>query len=194
MTAKLKGLVLAGGFSRRMGSDKALLDYHGKPQAIHAYEQVAAWTESAWVSCREGQLAFDVPQLHDRIEGQGPMGGILRAFEEDPDAAWLVVACDLPLLSEAVLELLIAERDPDKIATAFRASGNGLPEPLCAIYEPASASILREWLAQDRRCPRKVLITQDEQEGAVRLLDLPGQNPLDNANVPEDIERLKEAL
>ena len=122
------------------------------------------------------------------------MGGILRAFDADPNAAWLVVACDLPLLQTPVLKHLVAERDPSKVATAYRAHGNQLPEPLCAIYEPAAAPILREWLAQDRRCPRKVLITLDEQEGAVRLLDLPGENPLDNANAPEDIERMKGAL
>ena len=186
---ELRGLALAGGMSKRMGSDKALMAYHGEPQVLHVFRLLQDCTEDAWVSCREGQLPFEVPQLHDRKVGRGPMEGMLRAFERSPNSAWLVVACDLPLLTPQVLSHLVTHRNPKKLATAYRAKGNGLPEPLCAIYEPEMADVLREWAEAERRCPRKILITLEDQ---VELLDLPDADALDNANAPEDLKRLKE--
>ena len=47
-----------------------------------------------------------------------------------------MLACDLPLLDAATLEHLLRARDPRRAATAYRSSHDGLPEPLCAIYEP----------------------------------------------------------
>lgn len=194
----LYGLVLAGGKSSRMGQDKALIEYGEKSQVETVWELLYSVCEHVYVSCRAGQLdgttAASLPQLHDRIEGQGPIGGILRAFEQDSRSAWLVVACDLPLLSHEVLDRLLSSRVPGTIATAYRSghvSQNGLPEPLCAIYEPAVIPYFEEKLAQDRRCPRKVLI---EQEACVTLLDLPRSDALDNANHPEERDHYRERL
>ena len=63
--------------------------------------------------------------------------GLLAAHAYAPAAGWLVVACDLPLVDASLLKELVAHRDAGRPATAFRASTDGEPEPLCAIYEPA---------------------------------------------------------
>lgn len=119
----LYGLVLAGGRSARMGSDKAALDYHGRPQAAHACGLLAPFCARVFVSCRADQACdpalAGLPQLHDAQEGLGPLGGILTAFAAHPQAAWLVVACDLPHLDAATLAHLVARRDPSRLATAF---------------------------------------------------------------------------
>ncbi len=192
VSAPLHGLVLAGGFSTRMGRDKALLDYHGRPQALAAWELVRACVPDTWISCRRGQLTDAVfsaiPQLHDRDEGLGPMGGMLTAWAHAPEAAWLVVACDLPLLNPTVLRQLVAARRPDALATAYRSAHGGLPEPLCAIYEPAMRPLFLEAVAAGRQCPRKALIQCGDR---VNLLDLPDADALENANDPAEAARLK---
>jgi molybdopterin-guanine dinucleotide biosynthesis protein A len=185
MTAPVYGLVLAGGRSTRMQRDKAVLEYAGRPQLLAAYELVASLTGRAFISVRADQraepLRASLPQIVDAVDAEGPIAGILTALDAHPDHAWLVVACDLPRLDRATLERLLAERDASQLATAYRSAYDGLPEPLCAIYEPASREPLHAWLASGRNCPRKFL-----GKPGVRLLDLADDRALDNVNTPEE--------
>jgi molybdopterin-guanine dinucleotide biosynthesis protein A len=185
MTASVYGLVLAGGRSTRMQRDKAVLEYGGKPQLLAAWELVAAVTERAFVSVRADQrdepLRAALPQIVDQVAAEGPIAGILSALDLHPDHAWLVVACDLPHLDRATLERLLAERDTTQLATAYRSAWDGLPEPLCAIYEPASRKPLHAFLASGRICPRKFLGGPQ-----VRLIDLADSHALDNVNTPDE--------
>ena len=188
MKNEIKGLVLAGGFSRRMGCDKALLDYHGMPQARWTARLLSVFCETVHISCRAGQdlgKGEDLSdwRIHDPEEGQGPIEGMLAAHRLAPQSAWLVVACDLPRLDEQTLRHLIENRDLSKLVTAYRSFHDKLPEPLCAIYEPASFAVLAERFQSGCRCPRRVLI---DLGGQVQLLNLENSHALDNANTPEE--------
>jgi molybdopterin-guanine dinucleotide biosynthesis protein A len=189
----LSGLVLAGGRSSRMQADKAALVFGRQPQLAEAYALVAARVGRAFVSVRADQqdepLRASFPQVVDGSAGQGPIAGILAAQALDPAAAWLVVACDLPLLDRATLDELIVGRDPARVATAFRSAHDGLPEPLCAIWEPASAPLLLRWAESGQSCPRKFLMRHDAQ-----LLDAARPGALDNANTPQDAASARAAL
>jgi len=190
MNAPVFGLVMAGGYSRRMGRDKALLDYHGVPQARWTAQMLEPVCEQVWISCREGQdtdTGGRWGRIHDRKADQGPIEGFLSAHAAHPDAAWLAVACDMPRLTRDTLSRLIEARDPACLATVFRASRDGLPEPLCALYEPAIMCVFRDDLAAGRFCPRKTLLVNEER---VNLIDLPDPDALDNLNTPEDFQRM----
>lgn len=190
--APIKGLVLAGGKSQRMGSDKGLLTYHGKPQREYMAELLIPLTQQVSLSCRPGQLeptASAVQLLPDSFLGLGPFGAILSAFREDPNAAWLVVACDLPLLDEATLAYLIANRNPSKVATAFLNPATNFPDPLVTIWEPRAYPALLSFLAQGYSCPRKVLINTD-----IELLEIPNPDALRNVNTPEELEAVQAIL
>jgi molybdopterin-guanine dinucleotide biosynthesis protein A len=113
----------------------------------------------------------------DRGGVDGPIAGISAALAEFPDAAWLVLACDLPFLGARTLDALIAARDTAAEATAFRSSHDGLPEPLCAIYEPRAREPMAAHIAGGRNCPRKFLIS-----AKTRLLEQPNPRALDNVN------------
>ena len=179
--AALYGLVLAGGRSTRMQRDKAKLEYDGRPQLERAMELILPWVARAHVSVRADQR--DDPQravydtLTDLTPDLGPVGGIQAALHAHPDKAWLVLACDLPFLEAPTLEHLIARRATARQATAYRSNFNGLPEPLCAIYEPSCRPAIDAWIAQGQTCPRKWLSRSD-----VELLDLPELHALDNVN------------
>lgn len=187
MTAALYGLVLAGGRSSRMGQDKAALEYHGRAQLARAFGLLEKLVARAFVSVRPDQtgdpLRARFAQIVDVADGtEGPAAGIRAAQLAHPEAAWLVLACDLPWLDIATLQHLIARRDPARMATAFRSQHDGLPEPLCAIYEPAAAAALAQFLATGRNCPRKLLINSD-----TLLLDQPNIKALDNVNTPQEL-------
>ncbi len=183
--APLFGLVLAGGRSSRMQRDKAALAYHGRTQLEWVASLLRPHVQRVFVSVRADQL--DDPlragfeKILDQHENLGPIAGILAAQSAHPDAAWLVVACDLPFLDEATLAHLVRGRRPQRAATAYRASANGLPEPLCAVYEPASREALKAYVAGGRDCPRKFLLNADAE-----LIQEPNPRALDNINTPEE--------
>jgi len=183
--APLYGLVLAGGRSSRMQRDKAALEYAGRTQLERAIELITPLVERVFVSIRPDQagdpLRARFAQIIDSGEVSGPMAGILAAQSRHPDAAWLVLACDLPLLDRQTLGHLLRSRRPERQATAYRSSHDGLPEPLCAIYEPASAAAIRAYVAGGRDCPRKFLINAD-----TALIDQPDPGALDNVNTPSE--------
>jgi molybdopterin-guanine dinucleotide biosynthesis protein A len=189
----LFGLVLAGGASTRMRTDKAALQYHGQPQLRWAFELASKFCAASFVSVRPDQrddaTRAGFPQIVDRQPGIGPIAGISAALLEHPQAAWLVLACDLPFLTEGTLQHLSAHRDPHKIATAYRSAHDGLPEPLCAIWEPAARESLLAHISSGKQCPRKLLINSD-----TALLDLPEQRALDNVNTVEEFDVATAAL
>ena len=181
------GLVLAGGESRRMGSDKALLLRNGQSQLAYAVELLDECVDKVFVSTRpeqhdEGERArFD--QITDRYENIGPVAGILTALETHPDVDWLVVACDLPNIDKATIEVLLAERNGSQPFTAYRSSHDDLPEPLCAVYHSGCAEIVQRFVDEGINCPRKILIRSE-----TRLLDQPDPRSLDNVNTPDDLQ------
>ncbi len=190
----LYGLVLAGGMSVRMGSDKGLINWHGKEQRYYIADLLAGFCSEVFISCRAEQLpdiSMEHKTLVDNYEGAGPAVGILSAFKSMPDAAWLVVACDLPLLDKQTIDFLINNRDTSCIASTFKSPFDGLPEPLITIWEPASFEVLKAHVADGYSCPRKALI---RNEARVNLLMPPNPEALMNANTPEDAERVKEII
>jgi molybdenum cofactor guanylyltransferase len=192
------GLVLAGGHSTRMKRDKATLAYHGRTQLEWAMELLGQHVDRAFVSVRAGQsdpVRARFEQVVDTRDGLGPIAGIMAAQARYPDVAWLVLACDLPFLDGATLDYLLAARDPTRQATAFRScyvdspKHNGLPEPLCTIYEPSSREPILAHLASGKDCPRKFLINAD-----TKLIDQPNPRALDNVNTPEEYGSAMDSL
>ncbi len=188
----LTGLVLAGGKSIRMGTDKGAIHWYGKEQRYHMADVLAPLCSQVFISCRPDQqqaIDPDYSPLPDSVQVAGPMAGILSAFRQSPGHAWLVTACDLPLLDASTLQFLIANRNPGTIATTFRSPHDGLPEPLITIWEPAAHAVLRSFADKGITCPRKVLLNSN-----ITLLEPPSQEALLNANTPADADRVQEIL
>lgn len=188
----LNGLVLAGGKSMRMGYDKGAVNWFGKEQRYHIADLLKPLCQDVFISCRtdqKQQINSNYPVLEDTFTGLGPFGAILSAFREQPDRAWLVVACDLPLLDIDTLQFLTGHRKTASIATAFNSPYDEFPEPLITIWEPKSYQALLAFLAQGYSCPRKVLINSD-----VNLLQVQNPDALTNVNTPEELERVKRTI
>jgi molybdopterin-guanine dinucleotide biosynthesis protein A len=188
--AALLGLVLAGGESRRMGVDKGDLDYHGVSQRRHVAHLLAGVCEAVFVSCRPDQVPRiepDLSCLHDPAPDLGPLAGVLAAFTHRPDAAWLVVACDLPGLNAEAIARLEAGRGPGWDAVAFCAPDGG-PEPMAALWEPAMAPIVHAAVASGRLSLRDCL-----REARCHLLAPPAPGVLFNANTPAERDRAQKA-
>ncbi|MFK7771746.1 MAG: NTP transferase domain-containing protein [Saprospiraceae bacterium] len=184
---KLNGLILAGGKSVRMGKDKGALDYHGKPQREFMADLLSPFCEETYISVRGDQgIESEYELLEDTFVGLGPFGAIASAMRKNPNTAWLVVACDLPLLDEKTLQFLVENRNASKVATAIYNPETNFPEPLITIWEPKSYQVMLGFLTQGYSCPRKVLINSE-----IELLKLDDTKVLLNVNDAEGYERVK---
>lgn len=187
MAIILNGLVLIGGRSRRMGTDKAFLDYHGQSQLEIGVNLLGDFCADTFISKRADQKVpkrFVSAVINDEVEGGGPLAGILSAFRTRKDCAWLVIACDLPYLNKEAVRYLIERRRSEHLATAYRSVYTGDPEPLCAVYEPEIFGILETAFAQGEKCPRRILARQD-----VFLIDPPDRQWLENINTPQERDK-----
>ncbi|MEK6624769.1 MAG: molybdopterin-guanine dinucleotide biosynthesis protein MobB, partial [Bdellovibrionota bacterium] len=182
--APLYGLVLAGGKSSRMGQDKGALQYHGQSQGQYLYKLLAQYCTKTFVSCRNDQESSshlrELPQIHDRVIDMGPAGGILSAMLTYPEARWLVMACDLPLVDDHHIQHLILNSHPLSLVSGH-VDLEGLPEPLSAIYRPEFKHKLFHFFGLGIQCPRKMLLNS-----LFHPLNNPDVGKLLNANTPED--------
>lgn len=188
----IHGLVLAGGKSKRMGTDKGLIKWFDKEQRYYVADLLKNFCGEVFISCRAGQenkIKKEYKTLPDTFLNLGPYGGILSALRFTRDHAWLVVACDMPLLDNETIGYLIQHRNPRTMATTFESPHDGLPEPLITIWEPESYPVLLNFLGKGVTCPRKALINSEKT-----ILQPPYPEALTNVNTPEEAEAAKELL
>jgi molybdopterin-guanine dinucleotide biosynthesis protein MobB len=189
----LFGLVLTGGRSSRMKTDKALLEYHGQPQALVIYDLLSKVCERVYISSRKDQWQqghlSKLQQIHDVFLGLGPLSGILSAMHTHTEAAWLVVACDLPYVNRGTIETLVKNRNPFKMATCFKSALSHLPEPLCSLYEPKIRIRLLENLGIGNLSPRDIFMNSP-----VKTVGQTECENLENVNNEEEYKKAKSKL
>jgi molybdopterin-guanine dinucleotide biosynthesis protein A len=152
----IAGLVLAGGESRRMGHDKALISIHGKPAFFHAAELLKNFCETVFVSCRENQdlmsnlveqptwlkEVFDLQEYGDK----GPLTGLLSCMAhlgidqnetlavDTPFNGLLVLGCDYRNMTQETLARLVAVGQTQNRICCYQNHITGFIEPLVAYY------------------------------------------------------------
>jgi molybdopterin-guanine dinucleotide biosynthesis protein A len=193
-SAPLLGLVLAGGLSNRMGTDKATLEIAGVSLLERAVATLTQCVDQVFVSISALQ-ATDTARscyavIEDRFEGIGPAAGILSAHLHAPKAAWLVIACDMPLLDVSSIRRLIRARVADQDATAWASADASVPEPLCAIYEPGTLAAFLDLVSVGGDpSPRAWL-----EAARTHLLPEPRPEVLDGTNTREEFALLSQRL
>lgn len=176
------GVVLAGGRSRRMGRDKALLMWQGRTLIDHALDRFSE------IGLVQSLVSGDRPAhagIPDLQCGQGPLAGLLAVARAHPGRRLLLVPVDMPMLPAAWLA---------RLATAAPAASplhfEGSPLPLRIDARPGLIALLSRWL-DDPDGPRAIRHLLSECDA--HTLPAPDASPraLDNANTPEDWARMK---
>mgnify|MGYP002633087711 FL=1 len=182
--ATLRGLVLAGGSSARMGRDKGSIEYHGVAQVLWLQQLLAELCESVYISIspklRKMTPYRDLPLIVDQHSVKGPAAGLLAAWEVFPESAWLAVAIDLPFINKTLLENLKKGREPNSLATAYL-HNSGVLEPVCAVYEPHARQELVKDIKDKNVSLRRVL-----EFGPTTKLPLSKSRILTSINTPEE--------
>ena len=146
------GIILCGGQSLRMGSDKGLLVNEAKTWAQTAFDKLAILNISIKFSVNEKQFAeyakvFVTKNLitdDNTINVRGPLLGVLSAHIQNPDDDLFLLACDMPLMEPVLLKELYNYHLQNSGKEAYIFSNNNEPEPLCGIYTAKGLSKIIE--------------------------------------------------
>lgn len=151
------GIVLAGGRASRMGGDKAALDLGGRTLLQHAVDALAIVVDEIVIvgapdrALPEVRTRVPLRRVDDAIVGVGPLAGIAAGLAAAQAPMALVVGCDMPFVSPALLRVL-ATRLADH-ATVVLPVHAGVPQPLCSAWRTNLAGEVAARLARGERAP-----------------------------------------
>ena len=188
------GVILAGGLSRRLGRDKALVSISDQPLIQRVIERVEQLSQEIVVVVADQNRAADLPlakehrAVLDRYPGTGSLGGIFSGLDAASNGWTLVVACDMPFLHLALLRRMMAlTEDADAVVPII----DGRPEPTHALYSKACLPFI-----EPRLISGDMKISGFYDQVRVRYLSEEDVAALDpeflsffNVNTPEDLDR-----
>lgn len=197
---QLTGLVLCGGKSSRLGTDKSVINYHGMAQWRYLTGMLAEVCDEVLVSCTVSQATNFSKELSssvkasfctdvERFYGRGPMSGVLSAMEMRPATTLLVVGCDYPLLQAVELLTLLEARTEIAEAVCYHLRSESLDLPFPALYTPSIRATLLGLFEEGDYSLRSGL----KKSRTIRL-DPPNSDRLISANTPEEVARIQDRL
>jgi molybdenum cofactor guanylyltransferase len=133
-TEPITGIVLAGGRSRRMGSDKAVMVLNGKPMLQYSIDAIRPFCDKLVISSNKDSYDFTSCEIWpDLVPGEAAMVGIYSCLKRSETDFNIVLSCDMPLVSKALFEYMLQRVAEAEIILPVH--GNNQMEPLCAIYK-----------------------------------------------------------
>lgn len=146
--ANIKALILSGGKSSRMGTEKGMVELMGKSFVSHLIDTVRNVTDSiTLIANNECYSSFGLQVIPDIIQNKGPLAGIYTGLMESPYERNLFLSCDIPLINtETILYLIQASENCKGPAVILH---NGKTEPLCGIYRKEQTRIIHELLLKN---------------------------------------------
>jgi len=152
------GIILCGGQSSRMGSDKGLLKLEANTWAQTAIDKMAVLNIPIKISVNNQQYhqyetvftATDLITDNTSLSLKGPLLGVLSSHLQFPDEDLLILACDMPLMESSLLQLLYFLYLQEPSFDAYIYTNEGEPEPLCGIYKAKGLASILDKLASGR--------------------------------------------
>jgi molybdenum cofactor guanylyltransferase len=190
----ITAFILTGGKSTRMGTDKAFVTLDGRTLLARALDAARSVTPNVRIVGDPARFASFSPTVADVFPGCGPLGGIhaaLRASETDLNS---ILAVDLPFVSPALLQFLIARaKDSEASTVTVPRAAHGL-QPLCAIYRRDFADLAEKALRAGRYKIDALFDEAGTQVITERDLQSAGFPPqvFRNLNTPEDLAKARE--
>jgi molybdopterin-guanine dinucleotide biosynthesis protein A len=186
----LTGIILAGGKSKRMGTDKAFLSLGGKPLIAHVIEALETVCGTViLISADEKLDQLGKPRYIDMWENIGPLAGLYTGLHFSKNDYNFVLGCDSPLVNKSLLEMLLQEAQPEYDVVQLATSKSKMP--LIALYRKTCMNSIKALIDSGERRMQESVATLKCK--TVKLDPSMEQYAL-NVNSPEDFVRLKELL
>ena len=153
LVEKATAIIMAGGGSRRMGTDKSMLPIEGRPIIERTCRRLAACFEQVLISANDAKifafLGFEV--IPDKVTGQGPLMGIASGLEASVNEINFVVACDIPDIEPGNVRRILSEAAGSNADIIVPTTGDGWYEPLFAIYRKSALEAINKVLVSGGR-------------------------------------------
>jgi molybdopterin-guanine dinucleotide biosynthesis protein A len=189
---QVSGLVLCGGASARMGTDKALLAVGDETLIERALRIVAAVASDVRLACgsEARYAALGVPLVRDHFPGAGPLAGLEAGLSAAPAGLVVALACDMPFADASVLSALAEHARVHDLDVVALRSERGV-EPLCAVWSTSLAPAMRAALESGERSVQRFLAGL----AGAAVLDAAairgGSTAAVNVNTPADLEHAR---
>lgn len=189
MSESLVGVVLMGGYSTRMGQDKAELTVaNGQKESTFAelaHEKLKCYTTDVYYSINVTQKEyFSSNVIVDKYDNEGPLSGIISSLEFTQNSI-LVLGVDLPLIGKKTIKNLIANRNWDLLTTTYYNFQDTKWQPMVSIWEIETLPCLKKFFEEGGRSVQKFLDKFGNQK--VEIQDI---SEFQNINTPEDYQNL----
>jgi molybdenum cofactor guanylyltransferase len=185
---KFNAIVLAGGKSARMGVDKGLMPLSGKPMISYVLEVLEPLSDRILiVSNQEEYTQFGHPVFKDEYRDKGPLAGIYSGLLNSTTAHNIVVGCDVPFVSEALLNHLIKAHLHFDVTVPIH---NGKTEQLMGIYAKNCLPVFQAQIEANelkiKTANRKLKYQEIEIDKRLKFYD---PKLFQNVNSPIDFEK-----
>jgi len=183
-------VILTGGESKRMGSDKARIVLAGKSLLEHVLAQVEPLFADVVISVREQRSDIKYPQIIDDAQGRGPMVGIKAALEVVKTDWVFVIACDMPFVSTGLIQHLAELRGEHDAVVPFAFER---PQPLFGFYNKTYLPLMEARMKQGKRSMIRLLDELDTcqlSEQQVKTID-PELKSLLSLDTIEDVKKVE---
>jgi molybdopterin-guanine dinucleotide biosynthesis protein A len=182
--------ILAGGKSTRMGTEKALLPFNGRPMIQHIADTLSSrFNEVVVVGGSKDTYGFlELEVVPDVFEGCGPLGGIQAALSRARPLPVFVLSCDTPFIPVELIEYLLSFKSAAPTSIAI---SDGVLQPLCGLYDSTALGAIEHDLQEGKYSILKTILNIDHTAVPITP-DLPFFTPqiFWNVNRPEDYRLL----
>ena len=183
-------IIIAGGNSERMGTDKRKLQLGSKSLAAYALDLAINISDDIIISCNDQLPEFEnYTVIPDRIPGGGPVSGLISSLPHIQYREALVLSADMPFVTPAIIETLLGKHKPDEITYFVR---EGRMQPFPAIYPSTHTDRIEHAYANNITSMKGILSVLPSS--AVLFHHPSNHDPLININRKEDLEKARQFL
>ncbi len=170
-TGNTAALIMCGGQSERMGTDKSMINYHGLPQCYHLYNMAKKVFSDVYLSVNEFQSKKIEPIYKFSVDdadknNHGPMAGLLTAMGKFPGRSFFVMGCDYPFLKKDYIQFFISWIKDSSRPACFYNPLTAIEEPLLAFYPANFYNTLKAEFSYGNRSLKKFL----QDENALKII------------------------
>ncbi|MFK8057968.1 MAG: molybdenum cofactor guanylyltransferase [Saprospiraceae bacterium] len=178
-------VLLVGGHSTRMGSDKFAMDINGRPQWEFMLGELKSFFDEVHIACRRDQAHHFAEQrlIFDELADIGPMGAIHAAFRQLGSTSPLFfIACDLPNFNSGLSAKLHSELSAEYDVVAAYNAERESPEPLVAFWSPSALPLIEKFIARENYALFKCM-----SQLKVKSVEIKDSTSLRNVNSLQDL-------
>lgn len=187
---EITAIILAGGKSSRMKTEKGLVPFRKKPLVLHVIDAVKKITDKIIIVTSNPEYKqLGYPCIEDKMKDKGPLGGIYTGLFNSATQKNLLLGCDMPFLSKKLLTALLNNYGNEDVLLTEHL---GLAEPLCSVFDKNCMTQFRQLLEKNQLKITDALVGLKTRVISFDKEEWFAGNEFANINSIEELDKFKE--